>query len=80
MNSKRVLKIKQSILKLNTQISGFKDKLDDSEINNVKFNRLLISKAILKKELDDCSSSFIQKFFKKFTPKTEKLICDYFKS
>ncbi len=80
MSSKKVLKLRQSMLTLNTQLSKLKDKLAVSEDDNVKYNKILIKKAILKKELDDSRNTFLQKFFKKFSHKGEKLICDYFKS
>ncbi|MBS4759172.1 MAG: hypothetical protein KHX03_00550 [Clostridium sp.] len=80
MSNKRVLKLRQSILTLNTQLLKLKDKLDISEENNIKYNKILIKKAILKKELDESKNTILQKFFKKFSHKGEKLICDYFKS
>ena len=80
MSSKRVLKLRQSILTLNTQLHKLKDSLEVCEECNVKYNKILIKKAILKKELENSKNTFLQKFFKKFSHKGEKLICDYFKS
>ncbi len=83
--SKKVLKLRQTILKANTQLDQLKNSgsLDESNEANIKYNRILIQKAIAKKELDEARCSIIQKFFKKFSHssgKREKLICDYFKS
>ncbi len=83
MSSKKVLKLRQSILKYNTELSNLKSDLETSEEANIKYNKLVIKKAICKKELDSARTSLIQKFFKKFAHnpnKDAKLICDYFKS
>lgn len=80
MSSKRVLKLRQSILTCNTQLNQLKDELETSESVNIKYNKILIKKAICKKELDESRNTLLQKFFKKFAHKGEKLISDYFKS
>lgn len=81
-HSKKVLKLRQSILKANTQLDHLKESglLETSEETNVKYNKILIQKAICKKELDESRHSLLHKFFKKFSHKGDKLICDYFKS
>ncbi len=83
--SKKVLKLRQSILKANTQINSIKvsGSLETSEEANIKYNRLLIEKAVCKKELENEKCSILRKFFNKFAHnpnKGKKLICDYFKS
>ena len=83
MSSKKVLKLRQSILKYNTELTKLKDHLETSEEANLKYNQIVIKKAICKKELDEARTSLVQKFFKKFTHNTDKdkkLICEYFKS
>lgn len=81
MSSKKALKLRQSILKYNTEMSKLKEELEYSEEANLKYNKIVIKKAICKKELDETKCSLVQKFLKKFsTNKDEKLICDYFKS
>jgi len=80
MSSTKVSKLRQSILKFNTELSRLKNELETSEFANEQFNKILIQKAICKKKLDDLKEGFVQKFFKKFVVKEEKLICDYFKS
>lgn len=83
MSSKKVLKLRQSILKYNTEMTNLKSQLETSEEANIKYNKLVIKKAICKKELDEARTSLIQKFFKKFSHnpnKDNRLICDYFKS
>lgn len=86
MSSKKVQELRQSILKYNTELLRLKDQLETSEEANLRYNKIVLKKAICKKELDEARTSLIQKFFKKFAhnPKSkncsEKLICDYFKS
>lgn len=86
MSSKKVLELRQAILKYNTQLEQLRDQLESSQEANNRYNQIVIKKAICKKELDEARLSVIQKFFKKFShnPKKargeERLICDYFKS
>ena len=81
MSSKKVLELRQSILKHNTELSKLKDELETSILANERYNKILIQKAMCKKELDNAlNKSFFSALFKKFANRNEKLICDYFKS
>lgn len=80
MSKNKDSKLRQSILKFNTELVKLRSELETSEFANEKFNKLLIQKAICKKALSDVKESFLQKFLKKISCKNEKLICDYFKS
>ena len=82
--NKKVLKLRQSILKANTQLDQIKESgmLETSEEANVRYNRILIEKAICRKELNESNYTLFEKIMKKFTAKMghqEQLICDYFK-
>ena len=82
--NKKVLKLRQAILKANTQLDQIKEsgQLETSAEANIRYNKILIEKAICRKELNESNFSLFEKIMKKFTPKmthTEKLICDYFK-
>ena len=85
MSSKKVLKLRQSILKYNTELLQLKDRLAESEEANLRYNQIVIKKAICKKELDEAKLSLVQRFLKKFSDKQrkscseKKLICVYFK-
>ena len=82
MSSQKSQKLRQSILKYNTEMSKLKDELSYSQEANEKYNKLMIKKAICKKELDATKNTLLQKIINKLNisrPK-EKLICDYFKS
>ena len=82
MSSKKAQKLRQSILKYNTEMSKLKDELSYSAAANVKYNKLAIKKAICKKVLDAQKTSLIQKIMVKLhlNSTKDKLICDYFKS
>ena len=82
MSSKKVLKLRQSILKYNTELLKLKTHLPSNDDANVKYNKILIKKAVCRQELEDTNVSLVHKILKTFskTNKSEKLICDYFKS
>ena len=82
MSSQKAQKLRQSILKYNTEMSKLKDELSYSQEANLKYNKLVIKKAMCKKELDAAKRSLLQKLMDKFhvNDSKEKLICDYFKS
>lgn len=78
--SKRVNEIRQSILKLNTELIRLQPKLEHSKTVNIKYNKILIQKAELKKELDDLQKPLLKTIFGFLKKKKEKSICDYFAS
>lgn len=78
MSSKKTTELRQSILKYNTELSQLKKHLSDSEFANERYNKIVIQKAICKKQLTEESQRFFHKIIKKFSIKSEKLICDYF--
>ncbi len=80
MSNKRVIEIRQAILKLNTELLTLQPKLEVSEAVNVKYNKLLIKKAALKKELDDLNKPILKSIISIFKNKKEKKISDYFAS
>lgn len=79
-HSKRVNEIRQSMLKLNTELMKLQPKLEQSKTVNTKYNRLLIQKAELKKELDELNKPVLKTIFGFFKNKKDKKICDYFAS
>lgn len=72
-------KLKISIREKEIQLSKLKEHIDKSEVCSDLYNRMLIEKAVLKKELDDLQQKSIVNRIKHLLPKREKLICDYFK-
>jgi agmatine/peptidylarginine deiminase len=72
-------KLKISIREKEIQLSKLKEHIDKSEICSDLYNKMLIEKAVLKKQLEDLQNKSIVNRIKHLLPKREKLICDYFK-
>lgn len=76
-------KVKQdliySIREKELQLSKLSEHIDKSVVCADLYNKILIEKAILKKELDDLQNKSIMNRIKHLLPRREKLICDYFK-
>lgn len=75
-------KVKQnliiSIKEKEIQLSKLGEHIEKSEVCADLYNKILVEKAVLKKELDDLQNkSFINRI-KHLLPRQEKLICDYF--
>lgn len=75
---------KEEILKkieeTDEQIKKFKKRLKTSDLCEELYDKAILDKAILVKQLKDCDKNPIVEGFKKLVPKRQKtLICDYFK-
>jgi len=68
-----------SIKEKELQLSKLKEHIDKSEICADLYNKVLIEKAILTKQLEDLRNNSIVSRIKHLMPKKERLICDYFK-
>lgn len=69
-----------SIHEKELQLAKLKQHIDKSEICSDLYNKVLLEKAILKKQLDDLKNNSIVTRIKHLVPhRGEKLICDYFK-
>ncbi len=68
-----------SIQEKELQLSKLKEHIDKSEICSDLYNKILIEKAILTKQLKDLQGKSIMGRIKHLFPRQEKLICDYFK-
>lgn len=82
--TKKPQELRRIILKTVTQIEQIKRSglLEYSDSANVRYNKLLIEKAMYEEELRISKMPLIQKLWNKFAGtqnKGEKLICDYFK-
>lgn len=68
-----------SINEKEQQLIKLKEHIDKSEVCSDLYNKVLLEKAILKKQLDDLRSNTMMERIKHLIPrKGEKLICDYF--
>ena len=61
------------------QERGIRQHIDKSEVCSDLYNKVLLEKAILKKQLEDLQNNSIVNRIKHLLPRQEKLICDYFK-
>ena len=62
------------------QLAKLKQHIDKSDICADLYNKVLIEKAILKKQLDDLKNNSIANRIRHLMPRRgEKLICDYFR-
>lgn len=68
---KRIEQIELQIKKLDLHASG-------SEVCEDLYNSLILQKAIMRKQLEDLDKNPIVEKIKRFIPRKEKLICDYF--
>lgn len=69
-----------SIHEKELQLAKLKQHIDKSEVCSDLYNKVLLEKAILKKQLEDLKNNSIVTRIKHLMPhRGEKLICDYFK-
>ena len=62
-----------------TQLAKLKNHIDKSYICSELYNKVVLEKAILKKELDDLEKNKFAEKVRFLFPSKKKLICDYFK-
>ena len=80
MNKKDKAKdLKKTIHEKEVQLSKLKSHVDKSSICSDLYNKVVMEKAILNKELQDLSSDNILSKVKKLIPHKKTLICDYFR-
>lgn len=68
-----------SIREKELQLAKLKEHIDKSEVCSDLYNKILLEKAILKKQLEDLQNNSLVNRIKHLLPRQEKLICDYFK-
>ena len=69
-----------SIKEKELQLAKLKEHIDKSDICSDLYNKVLIEKAILKKQLDDLQHTSVIERIKHLIPSSrKKLICDYFR-
>jgi DNA-binding HxlR family transcriptional regulator len=68
-----------SIKEKELQLSKLKEHIDKSQVCADLYNKVLLEKAILTKELEELQNKSIVNRIKHLLPHKEKLICDYFK-
>ncbi len=71
-------KLIQSIKEKELQLSKLKAHVDKSSVCSELYNKVVLEKAILKKEMDDLEENSFMKRVKRLIPRKKTLICDYF--
>lgn len=68
-----------SIQEKELQLAKLKEHINKSKICSDLYDKLLLEKAILKKQLQNLQNDTLVNRIKHLLPRQEKLICDYFK-
>ena len=76
--NKRKAKIVAKIIKCKNEADNLKPNIEKCESIRILYNKKLIEKAVLTKELKDFDDNFIVRLVKNIIPKQEKTIEDYF--
>jgi len=79
VNKKDVDDLKKTIQEKEVQLAKLKAHVDKSSICSDLYNKVVLEKAILKKELQDVENNTLTSKIKKIIPRKKTLICDYFK-
>ncbi len=69
----------KSIKEKELQLKKLKEHIDKSSVCSELYNKVVLEKAILKKELENLDKNPIFESFKNLLPRKKTLICDYFK-
>lgn len=72
-------KLMQSIREKEIQMQKLAPLIDKNPMCSNLFNKVLIEKAVLKKQLDELNNNTFFRRVKRFLPKSQTMICDYFK-
>ena len=80
---KEVLKVKKELIKSikekEIQLLKLKEHVDKSSVCSDLYNKVVLEKAILKKELEDLKKNKFAEKIKNLIPRKKVFICDYFK-
>lgn len=69
----------QSIREKEIQLAKLKEHIEKSSVCSDLYNKAVLEKAILKKELENSQKNKIFENIKNLIPRKKTLICDYFK-
>lgn len=70
--------LQQHIEEKESQIQKFKLRLKSSDLCESLYNKAILEKAILKKELEELDKNKFIESIKKILPRKKERICDYF--
>ena len=69
----------KSIQEKEIQLAKLKEHMDKSSVCSDLYNKVVLEKAILKKELENLEKNNFAEMLKNFLPRKKTLICDYFR-
>ncbi len=69
----------KSIREKEIQLAKLREHVDKSSVCSDLYNKVVLQKAILKKELDDMNKNKLADKVRYLFPRKKTLICDYFK-
>lgn len=69
----------QSIKEKEIQLAKLKEHVDKSSVCSDLYNKVVLEKAILKKELENSKKNTFMQRIINLVPRKKTLICDYFK-
>ena len=69
----------QSIKEKEIQLAKLKEHVEKSSVCSDLYNKVVLEKAILKKELEDSQKNTFMQRIINLVPRKKTLICDYFK-
>lgn len=72
-------KLRKSIREKEIQLAKLKEHMDKSSVCSDLYNKVVLEKAILKKELEDFGKNKFFENVKNLLPRKKTLICDYFR-
>ena len=70
----------QSIREKEIQLAKLREHVDKSSVCSDLYNKVVLEKAILKKELDDIQKNSFANKVRYLFPRKKNRICDYFKT
>lgn len=71
--------LKQAIKEKELQLAKLAAHVDKATVCSDLYNKVVLEKAILRKELQDLDKNDFLERVKQLVPKRKKLICDYFR-
>ena len=69
----------KSIREKEIQLAKLKEHIDKSSVCSDLYNKVVLEKAILKKELENLGKNKLAEGIKNLFPRKKTLICDYFR-
>lgn len=79
MKKKETKDLKEAIKEKELQLTKLRSHVDKSTVCSDLYNKVVLEKAILNKELQDAQADKFLCKIKKIMPRKKTLICDYFK-